>query len=118
MSRFCLQMLEECEYRRIDLSNALHLNPVPTARKDGLAESGDKLLHLFDPSARTHYLHQSGVLVTPQEESGLGNAGSTIGSEEFPVAVDIAVPVEATAKSGAFKLGGINVEIRFGEPGW
>jgi hypothetical protein len=53
-----LQTLEECEYRCIDLLNALQLYPVPTARKDGLAEIRDELLHPFDPSARTHHFRR------------------------------------------------------------
>src|SRR5579859_4360157 len=59
-----LPTLEECEYRCIDLLNALQLYPVPTARKNGLAEIRDELLHPFDPSARTHHF-KGGILVTP-----------------------------------------------------
>ena len=108
-----LQMLEESEHRSIDLLSALRLYPVTAARKDDLAEVGFGLLHAFDPSAHPRYL-QDGVLVTPQEEGRLGNAGSTVSSEEFPVAINVAVPVEATAKSGALKLGCVHVEVRFG----
>ena len=106
-------MLEKGKYFRIDLLSTLVLYPVTTARKDDLAEVGDELLYAFDPSAHPRYL-QDGVLVTPQKEGRLGNAGSTVSSEEFPVAINVAVPVEATAKSGALKLGCVHVEVRFG----
>ena len=106
-------MLEKGKYFRIDLLSTLVLYPVTTARKDDLAKVGDELPHAFDPSAHPRYL-QDGVLVTPQKEGRLGNAGSTVSSEEFPVAINVAVPVEATAKSGALKLGCVHVEVRFG----
>ena len=48
----------------------------------------------------------------------MGNAGSTVGSQQFPVAVDVAVPVEAPTKTGARKLSSVHIEVRLtgGDP--
>ena len=88
-----------------------------TAWKDNLAEVRDELLHPFDPLVHPRYL-KGGILVSQQEEGGLCHSGSTVGREELPVAVDVAIPVQATVKSGALKLDCIEVDIRFGYPGW
>ena len=61
-------------------------------------QPGDYLRHTLYPFARAGNLERQ-VLVSPNEECGLHDLPSTIGGKQFPVPVDIAVPIEATAKT-------------------
>ena len=112
-----LQILEEGEDRRVDFLGALLLYPVAAAGQDDLLKGGNSLMHAFDPLVHTRDL-KAWVLIAPEEEGWLRNVGSTVGGKEFPVAIDIAIPVQATAKAGSRELGGVIVDVCFGEPGW
>ena len=46
-----------------------------------------------------------------------GDAHSGEGRHQLPIAVDVAVPVEAAPEAGAGELAGVEVDVRFGEPG-
>src|SRR5260370_24990439 len=112
-----LQILKEGEDRRVDFLGALLLYPVATAGQDDLLKGGNSLMHPFDPLVHTRDL-KAWILIAPEEEGWLRNVGSAVGGKEFPVAIDIAIPVQATAKAGSGELGGVIVDVWFGEPGW
>src|SRR5260370_39355608 len=48
---------------------------------------------------------------------GLVDAGSAVGGEQLPVALNIAVPVQSPAKARALELGRVHIDICLGEPG-
>src|SRR6202035_4666975 len=103
-TRFSLQLAEEADHGGVDLGGALLLGPMPAAgQHDGAAqlrhitrEVGDRLVHV----PKRH--HQ--VAVAGHVERGNIHFGAGKRSQELPVAVDVAVPVEAAAKSGPREL--------------
>ena len=95
-----LEAPEKVDHRGIDLLRPLLLGPVTAAReherllkvRDELRQIGNELVHTAEGD------HQ--IPVSGDVERGHGHARSGKRREEFPVAVDIAVPVQSSAKPG------------------
>src|SRR6266487_895959 len=110
-------MLKEREYRCVDLLGPLLCYPVTTAGENPLLEIGDKLLHAFNLPAHTSKF-QDRVLVAPEVQRRLTHNRATVSGEELPVAVDIAIPVEAAAISCARELCRKEIDLLLGNPRW
>src|SRR5260221_5394015 len=79
-------------------------------------EVGYELRHAFDALAHARDL-KGRIQFAPQEKSRLCDAGYAVGGEKLPVAINIAVPVQSPAKTCAFELGRVRIDIGLGEPG-
>jgi hypothetical protein len=78
--------------------------------RDELRQVGNELVH---PAEGDHEVPVAGDV-----ERGDGHARPGKGSEEFPVAVDIAIPVEAPAKAGAREFPHVELDVGLREPCW
>src|SRR5712691_737686 len=113
-----LQAPEEVDHRGIDFLGPLLLRPVTAAGEhDRLPEVWDELLQIGNELVHTAEGHHQ-VPVAGDVERRDSHARPGKGSEEFPVAVDIAIPVEAAAKAGAREFPGEELEVGLGEPCW
>src|SRR6202008_5171144 len=87
------------------------LGPVAASRqydraakvRDEFRQIGNQLVHTGEP----HH----GIAVAGDVERGHGYPRSGKGGEEFPVAINVAVIVEAAAKSGAGEFIGVEMDI-------
>src|SRR5713226_6074028 len=112
-----LEVLEELQHGRVDVVTPLLLGPVAAAGEDqGLAELGNELREVGDELVHAAEGEHE-VTVAGDVEGGDGDHGARIGSEELPVAIDVAIPVETAAKAGASKFPGVEVDVDLGEPG-
>src|SRR5712664_207365 len=111
-----LEALEELEHGRVDFVTPLLLGPVAAAGEDQslaklgneLREVGDELVHAAEGE------HE--IAVAGDVEGGDGDHGPRIGCEELPVAIDVAIPIESAAKTGARKFPSVEIDIGLGEP--
>src|SRR6266849_2056628 len=111
-----LEVLEELQHGRVHVVDPLLLGPVAAAGEDqSLAELGNELREVGDELVHAAEGEHE-ITVAGDVEGGDGDHGTRIGSEELPVAIDIPIPVEPTAKAGASKFSGVEVDIRLGEP--
>src|SRR5438445_7105897 len=109
-----LEALEELEHDRVDLVTPLLLGPVAAAGEDqGLAELGNELREVGDELVHAAEGEHE-VAVAGDVERGDGDHGARIGSEELPVAIDVAIPVESAAKTGASKFSSVKIDIGLG----
>src|SRR4029453_17358706 len=107
---------EEVDHRSIDFLRPLLLGPVTAARKherplkvrDELRQIGNELVH----TAEGH--HQ--VPATSDIEGRHGHTRPSKGREEFPVAVDIAIPVQPSTKPGTREFPREELDVGLGEP--
>src|SRR5713226_2899607 len=107
-----LQVAEEVDHRGVDVLGPLLLRPVAaTGEHDRLPEMRDKLRQvgneLVHPPEGDHE-----VPVTGDVKRGDGYTRPGKGGQQFPVAVDIAVPAESSAEAGAGEF--LRVEIDVG----
>src|SRR5712692_4777987 len=112
-----LEALEKLQHRRVDFVGAFLLRPVSAPGEDqGLAELGHELRQIGD-----ELIHaaegQHEVTVAGDVERGDAHHRARVGSEELPVAIDVAIPVEAAAKARAREFLHVVVDIGLGEPG-
>src|SRR5262245_30099891 len=82
----------------------------PLEMRDELRQVGNELVH----TAEGNYQ----VPVSGDVERGHGHARPSKGREEFPVAVDIAVPVQPSAKPGTREFPCEELDVGLGEPWW
>ena len=111
-ARLLSQPLQELEHRRVHLAGSLLLRPVaaagqhdrPAQLRDELREIGDELVHAAE-------LHDQ-VAIAGHVEGGHGDERAGVRRQQLPVAVDVAVPVEAAAEAGACELLRVEVDVR------
>src|ERR1700730_7115093 len=107
---------EEIEDGGVGFLRALLLGPVTAAGEDeGLAKLrhkvrkiGDELVHAAEGDNQ--------VPVADDVECRDADLHSGERSQEFPAAVDVAIPVETSAEACAPKFVTVEVDVRLGEP--
>ena len=82
---------------------------MPAKLGNEFRQIGNQLVHAGEP----HH----GIAVAGDVERGHGHPRSGKGGEELPVAIDVAVIVEAAAKPGAGEFSGVEIDVGLGEPG-
>jgi hypothetical protein len=100
-------MLEEFEDRGIDVRGPLLLSPMaapfqhhgPTQLRNESPQIGDQLL---DAAEGNHKIAIAGDIERRDRDARPGER-----PPKLPIAIDVAIPIEATAKSGARKFAGI-----------
>ena len=103
---------EEVEERGVDLGGPLLLHPVAGAVDEhGAAVIGDERVHR---RRRAH--HEDRVVGAADEQRRHLDLGAGEGLGEVPVAVEVAVPVEAAGEPGAGELGAVVVQLVLGQP--
>src|SRR5207244_9088708 len=113
-----LEAPEKLDHRRIHFLRPLLLGPVTTAReherslevRDELRQVGNELVHTAESD------HQ--VPVPGHVERGNGYARPSKRCEKFPVAVDIAVPVQTPTKPGTREFPCEELDVGLGKPRW
>src|SRR5262245_16253834 len=111
-----LQASEEVDHGGIDFLGPFLLRPMTAAGKhdrlpevrDELRQVGNELVHTTEGDYQ--------VPVTSDIERRDGHACPGKGGEEFPVAVDIAIPVQAPAKAAARECPREELDVGFSEP--
>ena len=113
-----LQVAEEVEDGGVDVGGALLLGPVAATGEEGramklghpLGETGEDQVHAAEGDNQ--------IAVASDIEGGHGDLLAGEWGQEFPAAIDVAVPVQAAAESRAGEFLHIKVDVGFGQPGW
>src|ERR1700751_2607240 len=95
------QMLEELEDCGIDLRAAVLLSPMAAIfQHHGPAQLRNEGLQIRDQLAHAAEGNNK-ITVAGDKERGDGHTRASERTQEFPIAIDVAIPIEATAKPRA-----------------
>src|SRR3984893_198721 len=101
---------EEVDYGGVDLGGPLLLGPVAaTGKHDRLAQLRHKIGKVGNQPVHAGEGHHR-VAVAGDVEGRYHDLCSGEGRQEFPVAVDVAIPVEPAAKPGAGEFARIEID--------
>src|SRR5262245_39134189 len=107
---------EKVHHRGIDLRRPFLLGPVAAAGEhDGPAQGRDESRQIRDELVHAPE-GEDEVPVTGHIERGNRDPRASEWRQQFPVPVDIAVPVQPAAETRARELAGIKVDVGPGEP--
>ena len=107
----------ECDQRGVHLVRALLLDPVAGAVDQDLLREVRHHAFQFIERALAERAGDHRVARAGDEQRGLPDDRAVPGRGQGPVAVDVAIPVEPAAKSGALIFGGEHVDVGLGQPG-
>src|SRR3954467_6573330 len=106
----------EFNQRRVHLGGPLLLDPVAGAIEQDLAlQVRHDAVHLVE-CALAHRASDHGVIGAGDEQRGLYDARPGPWHGQLPVAVDVAVPVQSAAETGAVVFAGEHRDVGFGQP--
>src|SRR5262249_52084069 len=108
--------LQELDDRGVHLARALLLRPVAAAgQHDRASQVGDDGREIRDELVDPAEAHDQ-VAVAGDVERGDRHPRAGVRRQQLPVAIGVAVPVEAAAKTGASKLTGVELDIGGRDP--
>lgn len=109
-------MAKKFDHRSIDLRGALLLGPVTASWQDNcLAQLRHQSGHFTNRLTHAGKI-QNNIALPSYIERWYAYFCAAKWSEEFPIAIDVSVPVEPAAKSGAVELARVKINIGLGQP--